>query len=107
MDDLYLIQTFLMSNIEFFELLNILTFISELAKEEFADILRSNKIVDKMQNTDDGNELIIKDNIPTDDKEISKVRFKLKCYVTFRKTRNFINGSLDVYFLVNCNLLST
>ncbi len=96
-----------MSNIEFSELLNILTFISELAKEEFVDILRSNKIVDKIQNNEDGNEPIKKDNIPTDDKETSMVRFKLKCYVTFRKTRNFIYGSLDVYVLVNYKLLST
>ena len=72
-----------MSNIEFFELLNILTFISELAKEEFADILRSNKIVDKTLNTEDGNEPIIKDIILTDVDETSKVRFKSKCYVFF------------------------
>ncbi len=78
-----------MSNIEFFKSLNILTFISELAKEEFADILRSNKIVDKTLNTEDGNEPIIKDIILTDDKETSKVRFKSKCYVIFRKTRYF------------------
>jgi len=38
----------------------------ELTKEEFVDILRSNKVVDKTQNTEDGNEPITKNIIPTE-----------------------------------------
>jgi len=44
----------------------------ELTKDEIVDILRSNKIVDKTQNTEDGNEPSTKDIIPKDVKETSK-----------------------------------
>ncbi len=65
-----------------FELLTILKFLSELTKEEIMDIVRSNKIEDKMENTEEGKEPS-QNNRAYVENEMSKVWFKSNYHINF------------------------